>query len=351
MPSLCGYTWIDPIDQAVQGVAGETGTPLDLAYAFVAVESGFDSQACGDRVYVYDHVYYGAADGVPGAVVFDPASSVGFWVAWECARSPGTYGFSHGLLQLHTGGGQGTGMLRSELLDPWTNLRRGLPPIAAAHRAVWSPTIDPYEYLYQVAIRSGHPGFVARDDYRIQRTYTVWRCIADALAIGGPAPSPPPPAPGPAPIPTNLQVATPVCSDFPYSVTLSWENPSPELWVDISLDPAFSGFNNKRVDGQLSTGAPEGFSLGLVLEPEKAFYWRLWNGAVHVEGDPWNVIACTLPGGVPPEVRGGSREELLFLRGLGCFSALVRLPWLLRPGRISRLTRVTGPSLYSRRVP
>lgn len=338
MPSLCGYTWIDEIDQAIRTVAGEAGLPIDIAYAIVAVESGFDSQACGDGVIPDSIVEH--ESGVRAGIVRSSSSPVGYYVAWECARSPGRFGFSHGLLQLHTGGGQGTGLTRPQLLDPYYNLRTGLPTVAAAFRAVWTPAIDPYELIYQVATRSGHPGRVAREDSRITRLYSIWQCMFNALQLGPPPapPPPPPPAPGEAPVPTDLQVDTPVCSDYPYSVTFRWEGTNSPLWCDITLDPAFSGWHNKRIDGQISAEAPAGFSLDLVLQPDTAYYWRIFNGEVHVYGDPWNVPACTIPRPPPPQVSGGTPPELSLLHGLGCFTALIRLPLLMRRGKNSRLT-------------
>jgi hypothetical protein len=159
MPSSCGYTWSDSLDTLIRQEAQAAGVPLDLAYAMIAVESGFDPAA---------HVDNAFEDSV-------------------------------GLLQLNRRGGQGAGFSVATLQDPLTNLRLGLPHIAAAFAAVWSPTIDPYEYIYQVATRSGHPGPVPRDDPRIRRLAEVWSCFypaAGTLYMG--SLSPESAGPGPA---------------------------------------------------------------------------------------------------------------------------------------------------------
>jgi hypothetical protein len=140
MPSSCSYTWPDTLDTLIRQEAQAAGVPLDLAYAIIAVESGFDPDA---------HVDNALEDSV-------------------------------GLLQLNRRGGQGAGFSVATLSDPLTNLRLGLPHIAAAFAAVWTPTIDPYEYIYQVATRSGHPGPVPRDDPRIRRLAEVWSCFYPA---------------------------------------------------------------------------------------------------------------------------------------------------------------------------
>jgi len=150
MPSMCGYTWSDALDTIIREEAVRTGVPLDLAYTFIAAESGFDA----------------------GAVAAEAAG-----------------GYSYGLLQLYDHG-QGAGYPPSVLLDPRRNLQIGLPYIAAAFRQTWSPTIAPFEFIYLVSIRSGHPGEVPRDDYRILKIARIWACFFPAAGVSGPLGAP-----------------------------------------------------------------------------------------------------------------------------------------------------------------
>jgi hypothetical protein len=159
MPSVCGYTWSGELDAIVQEEAVRAGVPLDLAYTYIAAESGFN----------------------PDAVT---------------PEAPG--GYSYGLLQLYDRG-QGAGYPVDVLLDPRSNLQIGLPYIAAAFQATWSPTIAPYEFIWLVSIRSGHPGDVPRNDSRIVRIATIWNCFFPAAGISGPGGAPSTAAaPGPA---------------------------------------------------------------------------------------------------------------------------------------------------------
>ena len=150
MPSMCGYTWPDWLDAIIREEAVQNDVPLDLAYTYVAAESGFDPTI----------------------------------VAAEAAG-----GYSYGLLQLYDHG-QGAGYPPSVLLDPRRNLQIGLPYIAAAFRQTWSPTIAPFEFIYLVSIRSGHPGEVPRDDYRILKIARIWACFFPAAGVSGPLGAP-----------------------------------------------------------------------------------------------------------------------------------------------------------------
>src|SRR3990167_245425 len=42
MPNACNYTWSTALDTVIREESRSAGVPLDLAYTFVAVESGFD---------------------------------------------------------------------------------------------------------------------------------------------------------------------------------------------------------------------------------------------------------------------------------------------------------------------
>jgi hypothetical protein len=150
MPTVCAYTWPAELDAIIVQEARRAATPLDLAYTFIAAESGFDTTA---------HALTDLEDSV-------------------------------GLLQLNRKGGQGAGYSVQELLDPRRNLQIGLPHITAAHQATWSPTIAPFEFIYLVSVRSGHPGPVERDDYRILKIARIWACFFPAAGVFGPAGAP-----------------------------------------------------------------------------------------------------------------------------------------------------------------
>lgn len=158
MPSLCGYTWSDALDTIIVQKCQEHGCPLDLAYAVIAGESGFDVAALGDA------------------------------------------GCSSGLLQLNTCGGQGTGYTVLELRDPELNLDIGLPPIAAAFRQVWTPVIPQLDFIIGVCLNSGHPcnspdtvcspGILCGDPASTcyasaVRIYNLWLCFFSALVAAG----------------------------------------------------------------------------------------------------------------------------------------------------------------------
>jgi hypothetical protein len=146
MPHVCDYTWSPELDAIIVEEVQRAGTPLDLAYTFIAAESGFDPTA---------HVLTDLEDSV-------------------------------GLLMLNRKGGQGQGYSVQELLDPRRNLQIGLPHITAAFRATWSPTIAPFDFIYLVSVRSGHPGQVERDDPRILRIARIWSCFFPAAGVFGP---------------------------------------------------------------------------------------------------------------------------------------------------------------------
>lgn len=158
MPSICGYTWPKWLDEIIREEAERHGVPLDVAYALIAAESSFN----------------------PDMVVAEPIG-----------------GYSYGLLSLYDRG-QGAGYPVSVLLDPRRNLQIGLPYIADAVAQTWRPDIDPYDYIWLVATRSGHPGPVERTDYRILRIAQIWSCFAHGVAIWGPG-GVPSTTPGPGP--------------------------------------------------------------------------------------------------------------------------------------------------------
>jgi len=146
MPSICGYAWPKWLDDIIREEAERHDVPLDIAYTFIAAESSFD----------------------PTQVTPEAAG-----------------GYSYGLLQLYDHG-QGAGYPTSELLDPRRNLQIGLPYIHNAILQSWRADIEPYEYIYLVATRSGHPGQVDRTDYRIRRIAQIWSCFGHGVGVFGP---------------------------------------------------------------------------------------------------------------------------------------------------------------------
>ena len=150
MPASCGYAWSRELDVIIREEAAAAFVPLDLAYTYIAAESGFNPAA---------HALTDLEDSV-------------------------------GLLQLNRRGGQGEGYSVEQLLDPRFNLRVGFPPIALAYAGVWTAEISAYEFLYQVSVRSGHPGLVERGDPRIVRIFNIWACFHSGVGQIGPGGSP-----------------------------------------------------------------------------------------------------------------------------------------------------------------
>ena len=153
MPSACDYSWPQDLDLIIREESAQAGVPLDLAYTFIAVESGFHPSARNNNPPIEDSV---------------------------------------GLLQLNRIGGQGAGYSVAQLQDPRFNLQVGLPPIGGAYSAFWRPDAPPYEFLYLVATRSGHPGLVDRADPRIRRTFNTWACFNSGVGWAGPGGAPAP---------------------------------------------------------------------------------------------------------------------------------------------------------------
>ena len=153
MPTACNYSWSDDLDAIIREEAAVAEAPLDLAYTFIAFESGFNVLARNLNPPIEDSV---------------------------------------GLLQLNRIGGQGVGYTVAQLQDPRLNLRVGLPPIARAYAAAWQPTLAPFELLYRIATTSGHPGRIPRNDPRIRRAFNIWACFNSAVGFAGPGGAPAP---------------------------------------------------------------------------------------------------------------------------------------------------------------
>lgn len=164
MPSAGQWTWSDALDRIIRDEANAAGVPLDLAYTFIAVESSFD----------------------PDTYVNNALEE------------------SVGLLELNRRGGQGAGFSVAELKDPHRNLQIGLPYIRRAFEQSWAAGIAPRTFIYLVATRSGHPGQVAEDDYRINNIKNAWMIFYPAVgaSLQGPGPST-----SPSPQPTNASSA------------------------------------------------------------------------------------------------------------------------------------------------
>lgn len=214
MPTACNYSWGDDIDAAIRDRANAYALPYDLAYSFIAAESAFDPYVSGDTI---GASILGFNDSpAVGHLVTGPDGHRGMqfangYIAWESFRNPGRFDWSHGLLQLQTGGGQGSvspGVSRtwSELVNPWTNLDIGFPHIEAAFEACWTPTVDQLDYIYCIMASSGHPGPVGVNSATTSRVFGIWQCFYAALINGGlippapvPPPNPTPPLPNPIP--------------------------------------------------------------------------------------------------------------------------------------------------------
>ncbi|OGQ17422.1 MAG: hypothetical protein A2138_26925 [Deltaproteobacteria bacterium RBG_16_71_12] len=146
MPNACNYTWSTALDTVIREESRSAGVPLDLAYTFVAVESGFD----------------------------------------PLIRNLSAIEDSVGLLQLNRRGGQGQGYSVAQLQDPRFNLQVGLPPIRRSYELAWAPDRPPFDFIYAVAVGSGHPGPIARADPRMTRIMNAWICFSAGVGQVGP---------------------------------------------------------------------------------------------------------------------------------------------------------------------
>lgn len=119
----------------------------------------------------------------------------------------GDAGCSIGLLQLNTCGGQGSDYAdnKDALKDPRLNMQVGQPAIARAVLYATQQGWTGERFIREVARRSGHPGMVALDDYRLNNIYNdtvqlitdaegrlaAWPANDPRLCSGAPAPPPP----------------------------------------------------------------------------------------------------------------------------------------------------------------
>ena len=102
-------------------------------------------------------------------VVHQIASSLGvpdrIWqsvVQIESGGNPnaiGDNGTSFGLFQLHVGGQAPSGVPTSQLLDPATNAKYGLPSVASTWNSLKSSFDDSTSWWTKFAEQSGHPGY------------------------------------------------------------------------------------------------------------------------------------------------------------------------------------------------
>jgi hypothetical protein len=97
--------------------------------------------------------------------------------------------------------------------------------------------------------------------------------------------------------PVNLQVVQDACPNN--GLTFFWENSGSGWYMDISDDPGFSYWYNKNISGLTSTSAPENFASNLNannyldLQPQKTYYWRVWNGYRETSGGSFTIPLCT----------------------------------------------------------
>lgn len=200
------FNWDLSIDAALRDRAQAWGVPLDLVYTFVAVESSFNSFISGDLIQDGSGIPVTGVDGHagrqnPSLQFLDGSIADTIGIAWEDYYHPGRFGCSTGLLQLNSCGGQGNGMSWSQLVHPYANLDRGLPYIGDAFRAVWTPTIPTYDFIWNIMYQSGHPGPVARDHPIVVKTHTIWQCFYQYTQSQSVPPVPPPPPVQPSPTP------------------------------------------------------------------------------------------------------------------------------------------------------
>lgn len=177
MPSACGYTWPAFLDDIIRDESELLDVPIEFPFGIIAAESAFNIDACGDVVPagqwfqdVNGHWYtiWADSNGVP-------------WRVYGCGGQPFTAGRSHGLMQLNTAGGQGSGYTYAQLHDARTNVRIGLQYISGALNVCNGVYLDPDDALACVATRSGHPGLVPFDDPRVVTIVGLINCFTEAL--------------------------------------------------------------------------------------------------------------------------------------------------------------------------
>ena len=88
------------------------------------------------------------------------------------------------------------------------------------------------------------------------------------------------------------------------------------LWlVDLSTNSSFpaGGYSKKNVDNLTQTGVPAVFDPAITLDPDRTYYWRIWNGLSHTPGPPFVISKCRAPGGGKGGIFGpqvGSKDEI-----------------------------------------
>jgi len=98
-------------------------------------------------------------------------------------------------------------------------------------------------------------------------------------------------------LPKNLQVLQDTC---PHNgLTFSWENTGNNWFLDISEDPNFANWYYKNVSNLTSTTGPDNFvnvsnaTDYLILQPQRTYYWRIWNGYRHSTVGSFTTSLCT----------------------------------------------------------
>lgn len=106
--------------------------------------------------------------------------------------------------------------------------------------------------------------------------YAVWNCTSSP--------------------PANLSVTQNSCPSI--GVVLNWQNSGNGWFVDVTDDPTFTNFWNKDVSGLTTIGCPGGFANITVptnylqFKPNTTYYWRIWNGSAHTNGNSFVTPVC-----------------------------------------------------------
>jgi len=197
------YNIDDYVACVIRDEARKANIPDWLPMGIAGAESSWDPNAKGDEV-------SGPTVVVGGTTYYayqDPAS--------------GRYYSSLGLFQLNICGGQGSGYNPVDLFDPRRNAQIAMPPIAGGY--VWAVNhgYTGTDLIRQVAIHSGHPGYVDPFDYRVQNivditlrllfnadgTWAQFPPFNAAACSGLPPPPPPLDSWSEGPAPTNRDEA------------------------------------------------------------------------------------------------------------------------------------------------
>lgn len=96
--------------------------------------------------------------------------------------------------------------------------------------------------------------------------------------------------------PANLSITTATCPQD--SVTLKWANSGSAWVVDVTDDITWTSYYSKAVPNTTQVGCPGSFannlnsSIYLAFKPNTTYYWRIWDGTNHTNGNSFITPSC-----------------------------------------------------------